>query len=252
MPGRNASRMGRTTVRMPNFIRAVSGADAPDPSPNPACCGHTVPEAGPFYGAASFSPVHGRPLTTRPSAGRVRPDWNSAVSGSGEPGACRHETGLTEPPESDEQLAGERYDHHTTDSSPASRGSVFEPFAKRVIWLMAQPAPRHLNELSPDPTPAGPSRLIPWSRCVSPLAQGVAIREVINGVMYILSTGCQWRALPKDLPPRSTVHDYLGLWNWGRHAGSHPSCALPQVPRESRARSQPHGLHHRQSECEKR
>ena len=25
-----------------------------------------------------------------------------------------------------------------------------------------------------------------------------AIREVINGVMYILSTGCQWRALPKD------------------------------------------------------
>ena len=37
------------------------------------------------------------------------------------------------------------------------------------------------------------------------------IREVINGVMYILSTGCQWRALPKDLP---AVHDYLGLWNW--------------------------------------
>ena len=65
--------------------------------------------------------------------------------------------------------------------------------------------------------------------------------------MYILSTGCQWRALPKDLPPRSTVHDYLGLWTLGRHAGSHPSCALPQVPRESRARSQPHGLHHRQS-----
>ena len=29
-----------------------------------------------------------------------------------------------------------------------------------------------------------------------------------------MSTGCQWRALPKDLPPRSTVHDYLGLWNW--------------------------------------
>jgi transposase len=40
------------------------------------------------------------------------------------------------------------------------------------------------------------------------------LREVVNGVMYILSTGCQWRSLPKDLPPRSTVHDYLGLWNW--------------------------------------
>jgi len=42
----------------------------------------------------------------------------------------------------------------------------------------------------------------------------VNIRAVVNGVMYILSTGCQWRYLPKDLPPRSTVHDYLGLWNW--------------------------------------
>ena len=38
------------------------------------------------------------------------------------------------------------------------------------------------------------------------------IREVVNGVMYILSTGCQWRAIPKDLPPRSTVHDYLERW----------------------------------------
>ncbi len=42
----------------------------------------------------------------------------------------------------------------------------------------------------------------------------VDTREVVNGVMYILSTGCQWRYLPRDLPPKSTVHDYLGLWNW--------------------------------------
>ena len=41
----------------------------------------------------------------------------------------------------------------------------------------------------------------------------VNIREVLNGVMYILATGCQWRAIPKDLPPRSTIHDYLDLWN---------------------------------------
>ncbi len=34
-------------------------------------------------------------------------------------------------------------------------------------------------------------------------------REVVNGIMYILSTGCQWRAIPKDLPPRSTIYDYL-------------------------------------------
>ena len=42
----------------------------------------------------------------------------------------------------------------------------------------------------------------------------VNMREVVNGVMYILSTGCQWRYLPKDPPPRSTVHDYLSLWIW--------------------------------------
>ena len=35
----------------------------------------------------------------------------------------------------------------------------------------------------------------------------VDVRAVMNGVMYVLSTGCQWRALPKDLLPKSTVHD---------------------------------------------
>src|SRR3954463_8957699 len=40
----------------------------------------------------------------------------------------------------------------------------------------------------------------------------VVLREVLNAVFYILGTGCQWRALPKDLPPRSTVHDYFVRW----------------------------------------
>ena len=39
-------------------------------------------------------------------------------------------------------------------------------------------------------------------------------RAVLNGVMYILSTGCQWAALPKDLPARSTVNGYFRLWTW--------------------------------------
>jgi len=43
----------------------------------------------------------------------------------------------------------------------------------------------------------------------------VSVREVVNGLMYVLSTGCQWRAIPKDLPPRSTVYDYFDLWSWG-------------------------------------
>jgi len=44
--------------------------------------------------------------------------------------------------------------------------------------------------------------------------RSVDLREVVNGLMYVLSTGCQWRAIPKDLPPRSTLHDYLDLWSW--------------------------------------
>ena len=40
----------------------------------------------------------------------------------------------------------------------------------------------------------------------------VDIREVLNGLLYVLSSGCQWRAIPTDLPPRSTIFDYLGRW----------------------------------------
>jgi transposase len=32
-------------------------------------------------------------------------------------------------------------------------------------------------------------------------------------IEYILSTGCQWRYIPKDFPPRSTLHDYFTWWN---------------------------------------
>jgi transposase len=42
----------------------------------------------------------------------------------------------------------------------------------------------------------------------------VDVRDVMNGIMYVLSTGCQWRAVPKDLPPRSTLYDYFDLWSW--------------------------------------
>src|SRR3979490_2743483 len=39
----------------------------------------------------------------------------------------------------------------------------------------------------------------------------VIMREVVNGLMYVLSTGCQWRAIPKALPPKSTLHGYFDL-----------------------------------------
>ena len=39
------------------------------------------------------------------------------------------------------------------------------------------------------------------------------MRAILNGVLYVLSTGCQWRALPKDLPPRSTVPGWFVRWH---------------------------------------
>jgi len=41
----------------------------------------------------------------------------------------------------------------------------------------------------------------------------IVVRNVVDGIMYILSTGCQWSALPKDFPPRSTVNDYMRRWD---------------------------------------
>lgn len=40
----------------------------------------------------------------------------------------------------------------------------------------------------------------------------VDLRAVVNAILYILATGCQWRALPKDFPPRSTVQRYFYRW----------------------------------------
>jgi putative transposase len=40
----------------------------------------------------------------------------------------------------------------------------------------------------------------------------VDLRAVMNAILYILATGCQWRALPQNFPPRSTVQYYFYLW----------------------------------------
>ncbi len=41
----------------------------------------------------------------------------------------------------------------------------------------------------------------------------VRLREVLDAVLYVLTTGCQWRQLPKDFPPRSTVHGWFVRWH---------------------------------------
>ena len=38
------------------------------------------------------------------------------------------------------------------------------------------------------------------------------LREVVNAILYMATTGCQWRMLPSDLPPPSTVQRYFYAW----------------------------------------
>lgn len=50
--------------------------------------------------------------------------------------------------------------------------------------------------------------------------RAVDLRTIVNAILYILATGCQWRALPINFPPRSTVQGYFyrwrddGTWRW--------------------------------------
>lgn len=47
-----------------------------------------------------------------------------------------------------------------------------------------------------------------------------ALREVVNAMLYLLTTGCQWRLLPKEFPPFSTVQRFFYRW---RDAGLWPT-----------------------------
>jgi putative transposase len=55
------------------------------------------------------------------------------------------------------------------------------------------------------------ARLLPKPRRVG-RPREVDLRVVMNAILYVLATGCQWRALPKDFPPFTTVQYYF--YNW--------------------------------------
>ena len=77
MPGRNVLAPVAPDGAHPTCIRAVYGGMA-GPSLDPACfAGATFREAGPISISASFSPTVCRPRATRPSSGRVQPDWDA-------------------------------------------------------------------------------------------------------------------------------------------------------------------------------
>jgi transposase len=39
------------------------------------------------------------------------------------------------------------------------------------------------------------------------------MRALLDAILYVLTTGCQWRQLPKDFPSKSVVHDYFICWD---------------------------------------
>jgi putative transposase len=57
----------------------------------------------------------------------------------------------------------------------------------------------HVALLLPEAKPGGRPR-------------SVNLHDVVNGILYVNRTGCQWRALPKDYGPWSTVYDYFRQW----------------------------------------
>ena len=59
-------------------------------------------------------------------------------------------------------------------------------------WIVLEP-------LLPLPRPGGRPR-------------SVDLREVVNGLLYVLRTGCPWRSIPHDLPPWPTVWTYFRRW----------------------------------------
>ena len=82
--------------------------------------------------------------------------------------------------------------------------------------LVPAAAPQRRRAYPSDLTDAQWSVLEPRLRERDPSGPGrpstVALREVVNALLYIKQTGCPWRYLPHDLPPRSTVHYYFEKW----------------------------------------
>ena len=100
---------------------------------------------------------------------------------------------------------------------------------------------------------------------IEPLLRGVRRRtkpttvdlyEVFCAVLYLLRTGCQWRALPSDYPKWRTVHSYWAIWSEPREGGSLLEQALKKSgwrgPRETGAQRHADAVDRGRAEREER
>lgn len=80
----------------------------------------------------------------------------------------------------------------TTRAQSRRDGLLYASDVTEAEWALIGP-------LLPDRSPLGRPRT-------------VDLRQVLNAILYLLASGCQWRALPRDHPPRSTVQGYFYRW----------------------------------------
>src|SRR5438270_5911565 len=59
------------------------------------------------------------------------------------------------------------------------------------------------------------------------------LREVLNGIFYLVRSGCQWRLLPHDFPPWSTVHTWYRRWRTDGTWDRLNEALAPQVRRQA-------------------
>src|SRR5215212_9443324 len=79
-------------------------------------------------------------------------------------------------------------------AAAANRRPAYPSDLTDAQWALLEPLLRERD-------PSGPGR-----------PASVDLREIVNALLYIKQTGCPWRYLPHDLPPRSTVHYYFAQW----------------------------------------
>ncbi|MCP1614539.1 transposase [Azospirillum lipoferum] len=53
--------------------------------------------------------------------------------------------------------------------------------------------------------------LLPAARCLGQ-PRTVNVREIVNGILFLATSGCRWRQLPKDFPPMTTVQRHFYRW----------------------------------------
>ncbi len=69
------------------------------------------------------------------------------------------------------------------------------------------------------------------------------LREVVNAILYMATAGCQWRQLPKDFPPYTTVQNYFYRWSRdGTWVGINHALVMASRERQGREASPSAGV----------